>query len=147
MALRQAIWHKSDPAWAVHGIPDVLYADHGSDFTSDHLAQVAADLHIEVVHSTVARPQGRGKVERFFGSVTTELVPEPPGHLVHAKPSSPPRLTLPELDAALGRWITGTYHQRPHSETGIAPQQACSPMGGCPARPTASKPWTGSWSW
>ena len=120
LALRQAIWRKSDPAWAVHGIPDVLYADHGSDFTSDHLVQVAADLHIEVVHSTVARPQGRGKVERFFGSVTTELLPELPGHLVHGKPSSPPRQTLAELDAALGRWVTGTYHQRPHSETGIA---------------------------
>ena len=56
-ALRQAIWRKTDPRWAVHGIPDVLYADHGSDFTSDHLAQVAADLHIELVHSTVGRPR------------------------------------------------------------------------------------------
>lgn len=56
LALRQAIWRKTDPGWAVHGIPDVLYADHGSDFTSDHLAQVAADLHIELVHSTVGRP-------------------------------------------------------------------------------------------
>ncbi len=64
LALRQAIWRKTDPAWAVHGLPDVLYADHGSDFTSDHLAQVAADLHIELVHSAVARRQGRGKLER-----------------------------------------------------------------------------------
>ena len=54
----------------MHSLPDVLYADHGSDFTSDHLAAVAADLHIELVHSAVARPQGRGKVERFFGTVT-----------------------------------------------------------------------------
>ncbi len=59
LALRQAIWCKTDPGWAVHGLPDVLYADHGSDFTSDHLAQVTADLHIDLVHSTVARPQGR----------------------------------------------------------------------------------------
>lgn len=43
LALRQAIWRKTDPGWAVHGLPDVLYADHGSDFTSDHLAAVAAD--------------------------------------------------------------------------------------------------------
>ena len=39
LALRQAIWRKADPLWAVCGIPDVLYVDHGSDFTSKHLEQ------------------------------------------------------------------------------------------------------------
>jgi putative transposase len=135
LALRQAIWRKTDPGWAVHGIPDVLYADHGSDFTSDHLAQVAANLHIELVHSTVGRPQGRGKLERLFGSITTELLPELPGHLVHGKPSSAPALTLPQLDAALGRWITTIYHQRPHSETGQPPQQAWLGDGWLPGTP------------
>src|SRR5699024_3286909 len=38
LALRQAIWHKTDPAWPMCGLPDVLYVDHGSDFTSDQLA-------------------------------------------------------------------------------------------------------------
>ena len=53
LALRQAIWRKTDPAWPVCGIPDVLYVDHGSDFTSTHLGQVAADLRIELVYSAV----------------------------------------------------------------------------------------------
>lgn len=135
LALRQAIWRKTDPGWAVHGIPDVLYADHGSDFTSDHLAQVAADLHIELVHSTVGRPQGRGKLERLFGSITTELLPELPGHLVHGKPASEPALTLPQLDAALGQWIATVYHQRPHSETGQPPQRAWIADGWLPRVP------------
>jgi putative transposase len=34
LALRQAIWRKDDPRWHVCGIPDVLYTDNGSDFTS-----------------------------------------------------------------------------------------------------------------
>lgn len=80
LALRQAIWTKSDPSWPMCGLPDVLYVDHGSDFTSEHLTQVAADLKFQVVHSTVARPQGRGKIKRFFGTITTELLPELPGH-------------------------------------------------------------------
>jgi putative transposase len=133
--LRQAIWRKTDPGWPVHGIPDVLYADHGSDFTSDHLAQVAADLHIELVHSTVGRPQGRGKLERLFGSITTELLPELPGHLVHGKPASAPALTLPQLDVALRQWITTVYHQRPHSETGQPPQRAWIADGWLPRSP------------
>ena len=37
LALRQAIWRKEDARWVVCGIPDVLYTDNGSDFTSNHL--------------------------------------------------------------------------------------------------------------
>jgi len=43
-----------------------FYVDHGSDFTSIHLEQVAADLRFQLIYSTVARPQGRGKIERFL---------------------------------------------------------------------------------
>jgi len=135
LALRQAIWRKADPAWAVHGLPEVLYVDHGSDFTSDHLAAVAADLHIELVHSAVARPQGRGKIERFFGTVSTELLPKLPGQLVRGHPAPTARLTLAEADAALGAWISGTYHQRPHSETGKVPHQAWLGEGWLPRTP------------
>ena len=46
LALRQAIWRKSQPGWHVCGIPQILYTDHGSDFTSRHLEQVAVDLKI-----------------------------------------------------------------------------------------------------
>ncbi len=48
LALRQAIWRKEEPRWVVCGIPDVLYADNGSDFTSHHLEQVSADLKIRL---------------------------------------------------------------------------------------------------
>jgi putative transposase len=81
LALRQAIWRKSDPAWAMCGLPDVLHVDHGSDFTSHHLEYTAVALKIRLVNSTVGRPQGRGKIERFFGTVNTELLTRLPGHL------------------------------------------------------------------
>src|SRR3546814_20582405 len=84
------------------GMPDVLYVDHGSDFTSLHLEQAAADLRIRLIYSAVARPQGRGKIERLFRTINTELLAELPGNLRNGKPVSPPRLTLPELDAAIG---------------------------------------------
>lgn len=88
LALRHAIWRKADPAWPVCGVPDALYVDHGSDFTSRHLDQVAADLRFRVVHSAIARPQGRGKIERLFGTLNAELLPELPGHLVDGKAAS-----------------------------------------------------------
>jgi putative transposase len=137
LALRQAIWRKADSAWPVCGIPDVLYVDHGSDFTSTHLSQVAADLRIELVYSAAGRPQGRGKVERLFGTLNTELLPELPGHLAGGRPVTPPRLSLPELDAAVGGYITGTYHVRPHRETGTPPVAAWAGDGWLPRMPAS----------
>jgi putative transposase len=135
LALRQAIWRKQDPAWPVCGIPDALYVDHGSDFTSHHLDQVAADLHFRLIYSAVGRPQGRGKVERLFGTLNTELLPELPGHLVHGKPATSPRLSLPELDAAMGAFLIGAYHVRAHSETGMPPHTAWLGNGWLPRMP------------
>ena len=74
LVLREAIWPKKTADWPMCGIPDVLYVDHGTDFTSHHMAQAARDLHFEITFSAVARPQGRGKIERFFGTLNTELL-------------------------------------------------------------------------
>src|SRR6478609_9615727 len=124
LALRQAVWRKADPAWQVCGLPAVLYSDHGGDFTSDHIAQVCADVKVQLVHSTQGRPRGRGKVERLFGTITTELLPALPGHIPpgnHGKPVTEPALTVSQLDAAVGRYIVDTYHQRVHPEIGQPP--------------------------
>jgi putative transposase len=135
LALRQAIWRKLEPLWPVCGIPAVLYVDHGSDFTSIHLEQVAAALRIELVHSTVGRPQGRGKIERFFGTINTELLPQLAGHLTKGCPASAPALSLAELDAALSSFIVGVYNQRSHSETGEVPHSAWLGQGWLPRMP------------
>ena len=135
LALRHAIWRKADPAWPVCGIPDALYVDHGSDFTSQHLDQVAASLRFRIIYSAVGRPQGRGKVERLFGTFNTELLPELPGHLAGSKPATPPRLSLAELDRAIGTFIANTYHARLHSETGETPLDAWRGGGFLPRSP------------
>ncbi|MEQ8701112.1 MAG: Mu transposase C-terminal domain-containing protein, partial [Bauldia litoralis] len=135
LALRQAIWRKDTPTWPVCGIPDVLYTDHGSDFTSRHIEQVAVDLRVELVFSAVGRPQGRGKIERFFGTVDTEVLPELPGALSNGKPASPPRLSLAELDAAIKAFITGTYNARIHGEIGQSPRDAWVAEGWLPRMP------------
>lgn len=124
LALRQAIWRKADPAWPVCGIPDILQVDHGGDFASRRLERVVADLGIGLVFSGVARPQGRGKVERFFGTLNTELLPELPGHLVEGRPETAKALPLSELDAAVGAYVTQTYNLRPQGEIGATPRDA-----------------------
>lgn len=135
LALRQAIWRKADAGWPVCGIPDMLYVDHGSDFTSRHLDQVAVALRFQVVYSAIGRPQGRGKVERLFGTLNTELLPELPGHLIDGKPATAPSLALAELDRAVGAFVTGTYHARVHAETSETPLDAWRGGGFLPRLP------------
>ncbi|MBG6226767.1 putative transposase [Arthrobacter sp. CAN_A2] len=135
LALRQGIWPKNDSGWPMCGIPDVLYVDHGTDFTSDHLNQTGKDLHFEIIYSTVARPQGRGKIERFFGTVNTELLAELPGYLTDGQRHPEPVLTLPELDQAVGTFIAGTYHQREHPEIKTTPHQSWVGEGWLPRLP------------
>lgn len=135
LALRQAIWRKTDPAWPVCGIPDVLHVDHGSDFTSLHLEQAAADLRIQVIHSAIARPQGRGKIERLFRTIKTELLSELPGNLRAGKLALPPRLSLSDLDAAIGAYIVSTYNTRPHRAIGMSPLDAWRGQGWLPRMP------------
>lgn len=134
LALRQAIWRKTDPAWAMCGIPDILHVGHGSDFTSHHLERTAIDLHICLIHSTVGRPQGRGKVERFFGTINTELLATLPGHLGPGTRKPQPVLDLPGLDRVIGAFIA-TYNDRTHRELGISPRDAWVADGWLPRMP------------
>ena len=80
LALHQAIWRKEDARWHVCGIPDVLYTDNGSDFTSHHLEQVAADIKMQLVFSTPGKPRGRGRIERFFGVINSMFLSGLPGY-------------------------------------------------------------------
>ena len=134
LALRQAIWRKTDPAWAMCGLPDILHVDHGSDFTSNHLERTAISLHIRIIHSIVGRPQGRGKIERFFGTINTELLATLPGHLGPGKRAPTAVLDLPALDRSIGAFIT-TYNGRPHSEIGVSPRDAWVADGWLPRMP------------
>jgi putative transposase len=121
LTLRQAIWPKGDAHWRVCGIPGTFYTDHGSDFTSEHLEQVAADLKMVLVFSTAGQPRGRGKIERFFETVNQLALCTMPGY-APAGTRAAAQLTLTELETRLRHFVVEEYHQRPHGETGVAPK-------------------------
>jgi putative transposase len=84
LTLRQAIWGKNDARWPACGIPDAFYTDHGSDFTSKHMEQVAANVSMRLIFSQPGRPRGRGKIERFFRTVRDVVLPGLPGYIARA---------------------------------------------------------------
>src|SRR5262249_12424712 len=134
LALRQAIWRKADPGWHICGIPEVLYTDHGSDFTSRHLEQVTADLKIRLIFSSVGVPRGRGKVERFFNSLSQVFLSRLPGYLCKAHGRTA-LLTLPELTQALERYIIDEYLVTSHRTTRQAPRKRWEAGGFIPHMP------------
>ena len=138
LVLRQAIWRKTEATWHVCGIPGVLYTDHGSDFTSQHLEQVCADLKIQPVFSRVGQARGRGRIERFFNTVNQRLLAELPGY-APAGCATPvtPVLDLQGFTHAFEHFVLHAYHQAPHSATGIPPQARWSANGFLPQMPTS----------
>jgi putative transposase len=121
LALRQAIWHKANPKWPICGIPQVLYVDNGSDFTSTHLEQACINLKIRLIHSPPGQPRGRGKVERFFQTLNQILLSELPGYLHNGQRLSPPTLDLTTLMICFETFVHETYHQQVHNTTHQAP--------------------------
>lgn len=109
------------------GIPARLYTDNGQIFTSRQLARICAVLGIRLVHSAPGRPQGRGKIERFFRTLRD-------GMLVELESAEQPS-SLEELERLLQAWIEQIYHQRTHSETKMTPLDRFG--GFTPRYPTA----------
>jgi len=137
LALRQAIWRKADPGWSICGIPAVLYTDHGSDFTSKHLEQVAADLKLQLIFSLPGQPRGRGRIERFFGTVDQLLISELPGYAPGGGTPGEPQLTLAELDRRFQAFLLGIYQRRVHGETKQAPHDRWVAGGFLPQMPAS----------
>jgi putative transposase len=106
------------PALAARGVPSYVYVDNGSAFVDSWLLRACAKLGIKLVHSAPGRPQGRGKVERFFRTVTDEFVVE-----IAAADGAPGRriADLAELNRLFTAWVETVYHRRVHSETGQPP--------------------------
>lgn len=108
------------PALASRGVPDSIYVDNGSAFVDSWLLRACAKLGIKLVHSTPGRPQGRGKIERFFHTVNSEFLVE-----IAAGDGGPGRVVadLAELNRLFTAWVETVYHRRVHTETEQPPLQ------------------------
>ncbi len=97
---------------AARGVPSSIYVDNGSAFVAAPLLRACAVLGIRLIHSRPGRPQGRGKIERFFRTVRDQFLIEVEARGVAG---------LVELNRLFAAWVETVYHRRAHSETGVAP--------------------------
>jgi transposase InsO family protein len=111
--LRQAILKR--------GLPARLYTDNGANYRSQHLALVCAKLGIALIHARPYHPQGKGKIERFFRTVRTQV-------LTRLSPQDSQSLSA--LNRRLAAWIEGEYHHTPHRGlAGLTPLEQWAQTG------------------
>jgi len=133
LALRQGIWRKSHPHWQICGIPAVLYCDNGADFTSRHLEQVAVDLKMQLVFSTPGKPQGRGKIERFFRTGNEMFLCDLDGYTRRSRRK--PSLTLGQLEDLFRTFLLEVYHRTPDTDVRLGPSARWEEGGFLPRTP------------
>ena len=93
-----------------YGICQRFYTDNGPCYASSHLKIVCARLGIHLVHTPPYRPQGRGKIERFFRTLRNQFLGD----------QVPDRID--DLNRDLQQYLT-EYHQRIHSGLDVSPLQ------------------------
>jgi hypothetical protein len=131
------------PALAARGVPAGIYVDNGSAFCDTWLLRACAKLGVRLVHSAPGRPQGRGKIERWFRSVREQFLIEVTDttseDLIAAGVDH--ATALLELNRLFTAWVEIEYHRRTHTETGQAPldrwEAGWDRLGRTPAIPTA----------
>jgi transposase InsO family protein len=87
------------------GLPQRLYVDNGANYRSQHLALVCAKLGIALIHARPYRPQGKGKIERWFKTVRAQLLTRLTAADTHS---------LEALNRCLWAWVEAEYHHSPH---------------------------------
>ncbi len=95
------------------GVPDRVFVDNGSGFSSGPFNRTLAVLGIAIAHSRPGQPASRGKIERLFRTVRLQFLVE-----LEARGGAH---SLAELNELFSAWLEGVYHRTVHSETGQAP--------------------------
>ena len=100
--LRQAVQKR--------GLPQKFYVDNGACYRAENLEQCLALLGVGLAHSRPYVPEGRGKIERWFGYVRQSFLP------VHGDRPRP----LSELNERLDEWVD-RYNSAIHGTTKMPP--------------------------
>src|SRR6476620_6765682 len=130
------------PALSSRGVPASVYVDNGSAFVDNWLLRACAVLGIRLLHSRPGKPQGRGKVERWFRTVREQFLVEIEDSTADEvrDAMTTPAGALLELNGLFTAWVEASYHHHVHSETGQTPLQRWTDgwqrAGRSPAMPT-----------
>ncbi|NQX62210.1 integrase catalytic domain-containing protein [Paenibacillus qinlingensis] len=108
--------------WDVYGIPTIIYMDNGPEFKNAEVKRMINEtLQSQVQYRPVKTPRYGGTIERYFGTINSELI-----HRLHGTRKGSVKqkgdydsekeavFTLEDIRELLTFYITN-YHYEPHS--------------------------------
>lgn len=90
---------------AAHGRIGRVYCDNGTAFVGQQTSRILNTLGLLLMHSRVGRPQGRGKIERFFRTAREQFF---------SLPEVAQITDIKQLDLRFHTWLESEYHRNPH---------------------------------
>jgi len=92
------------------GVPEAMYVDNGSIYTSKEITQICARVGCLLCHAPLRDGAAKGKVERFFRTVRTNF-------LCRTLDLG----NIRELNRAFAAWVEDEYNGREHSVLKMRP--------------------------
>lgn len=110
------------------GIPAQICPDNGVEFKNSAFSRLCEALSVTITPSQVREPNGKPHIERFFGSLTADLIHKlagttfsNPTHRGDYDSSKNACFTLADIKSFVEEWIDHHYHRTVHIGTGRAP--------------------------
>lgn len=108
--------------WITFGIPTIIQFDNGTDFKSKQTKRMVTEvLGTDIRFRPVRTPNYGGKIERFFGTLNTELIHRLDGtrksnvkDLGEYDPEKEAKLTLEDIKKLISIFIVDIYHFSEH---------------------------------
>jgi putative transposase len=94
------------------GLPAAIYVDNGKVYAARQFAAACATLGIQAIHATPYRPEGKGKIERWWSTLQTQFLPEVETSQI---------TNLEDLNQSFWAWLECVYHRQTHSGTQQTP--------------------------
>jgi putative transposase len=119
--------HDLSGEWPCWGVMRTLHLDNAREFHGTMLTRACEQYGIELNWRPVAKPRYGGHIERYLGTVLSELhtLPGTTFSSVSERGDYPSEekavMTLQELEKWLLTYIINVYHKRKHSALGMAP--------------------------
>lgn len=114
--------------WPAFGIPELIATDNGMDLHSDAFKSACMELGIQILYCPAATPQMKGSVERFFRTISQDLIHKLPGTVfsnVDQRGDYPSEevsaIDLETLTHLIIKWIVEVYNVSFHRGINSSP--------------------------
>lgn len=122
--------------WPAHGVPETLVTDNGNEFWSNNFSSIGMQLGMIIQYAPIRKPNYKGSIERFFGTVNTLLLDDLPGVVRKVNFSNKDydarkhaQITFSKFESIFLDWIVNTYHNLPN-KNGFTPNELWNESAG-----------------